>query len=123
MRNDGGTFVDVTSQWNLPLGGNTWGVTVGDFNNDSKQDVLVIRYPFIKHRVADYMLLNTGTKFEITTAHQAHARGCRCHGDMGAAFDFDLDGDVDILTGDDEFGNWNLFGNTKSDAFKSYNFV
>ncbi|MFY0627709.1 MAG: Ig-like domain-containing protein [Reichenbachiella sp.] len=116
LRNDNGTFVDVSNEWNIPLGGNNWGVIPGDFNNDGHQDLFINRFPFLKQRVADYMLINNGEgKFEITTSHQANTVGGSNHGDQGAAFDFDLDGDVDILDGSDEYGSWHLFGNEKLD--------
>ena len=33
------------------------------------------------------------------------------HGDMGAAFDFNFDGKVDILSGDEDNGQWHLYQN------------
>ncbi len=105
-------FTNVSNDWNIPKGGNHWGVTTGDFNNDSHQDLYIHRFPYLKHRVSDYMLLNTGQgSFEITTSHGANNAGSPDHGDMGQAFDFDLDGKVEILNGDDEYGLWHLYKN------------
>ena len=62
------------------------------------------------------MLLNNGKGgFEITTDHTAKTTGTKCHADMGQAFDYDLDGDVDIFNGDDELGVWYMYSNTKVD--------
>lgn len=36
-------------------------------------------------------------------------------GDIGQAFDFELDGDVDLLSGSDDNGKWNLYGNKGSE--------
>ena len=41
LENRNGQFVDVSSEWQIPRGGNALGVTTGDFNNDSHQDLLV----------------------------------------------------------------------------------
>ena len=110
------TFVDVSQAWNIPEGGSHWGVTRGDFNNDSFQDIYINRYGYVRNRRSDYMLLNTGQGgFEVTTNHGANNLGGMSHGDMGQAFDYDLDGDIDILTADDENGGWHLYRNEKND--------
>ncbi|MGM8228679.1 FG-GAP-like repeat-containing protein [Cellvibrio sp. ARAG 10.3] len=110
--NEGNRFVVAPDTWNLPKGGNHWGVTHGDFNNDSHNDIFVYRYGYLRERIADYILLNTGEgSFEILTSSDATHVGAVSHGDGGQAFDFDLDGDVDILSGDDEYGVWHLFQN------------
>ena len=111
LRNDGDTFVDVSTEWNIPTGGNSLGVTTGDFNNDSFQDILVYRWGSIGARISDLMLLNDGTgSFHPVTMHGASDVGGPGNGDMGQAFDFDLDGDVDLLSGS-ESGEWYLFEN------------
>ncbi|WP_010521726.1 Ig-like domain-containing protein [Aquimarina agarivorans] len=118
LRNDiatGNGFVDVSDSWNIPKGGSHTGAITADFNNDGLQDILVHRYAYLKSRRSDYLLLNTGNGFEITTHHNANVRGVISHGDMGQAFDYDNDGDVDILNGDDEFGSWYLYRNEKND--------
>ena len=112
LRNDNGKFTDISTQWNIPVGGNALGVTVGDFNNDSFQDLFVYRWGYIGARISDYMLLNTGAgSFETVTMHGANDVGGPGNGDMGQAFDFDLDGDVDLLNGSED-GEWYLYSNT-----------
>ncbi len=113
LRNDGGIFTDVSKEWGIPSGGNALGVTTGDFNNDSHQDLFVYRWGLIGHRISDYMLLNTGQSgFKLTTMHGASDTGGPGNGDMGQAFDFDLDGDLDLLNGS-EGGEWYLYENTQ----------
>ncbi|WP_111980006.1 CRTAC1 family protein [Algibacillus agarilyticus] len=111
LRNDNGKFVDVSKQWNIPQGGNSLGVTVGDFNNDTLQDIFVYRWGLIHARGSDLMLLNSGNQqFMATTAHGASDKTGPGNGDMGQAFDFDLDGDLDLLSGS-EGGEWYLYQN------------
>lgn len=116
LRNDNGTFTDVSKQWNIPLGGNSMGVTRGDFNNDTHQDLFIYRWGDIEKRIADLMLVNDGNgQFHAVTAHGANASGDRGNGDMGQAFDFDLDGDIDLLNGS-EGGQWYLYANSQNKA-------
>lgn len=111
LRNDGGRFTDVSAEWGVPTGGNALGVTTGDFNNDSHQDLFVYRWGRIGERISDLMLLNTGTGgFETVTMHGANDVGGPGNGDMGQAFDFDLDGGLDLLNGS-EGGEWYLYRN------------
>lgn len=115
LENKGGQFQDVSEQWQIPKGGNHWGVTVADFNNDSHQDLFVYRFGGLKSRVADWLLLNTGKgNFIPTTTHTAHDMGDQGHGDMGQAFDYDSDGQVDMLNGSDDYGKWYLYANKNS---------
>ncbi|WP_247670595.1 CRTAC1 family protein [Alteromonas sp. MMG017] len=116
LENRNGQFVDVSNQWQIPVGGNALGVTTGDFNNDGFQDLFVYRWGRVDRRIADNMFLNTGKGyFETTTMHGASDHGGPGFGDMGQAFDFDLDGKVDLLSGS-EHGYWNLYRNTSKNA-------
>ncbi|KMT66968.1 FG-GAP-like repeat-containing protein [Catenovulum maritimum] len=111
LENKGELFSDVSRQWNIPTGVNSLGVTVGDFNNDSHQDLFVYRWGLIGQRISDYMLLNTGKGyFENITMHGANDIGGPGNGDMGQAFDFDLDGDLELLNGSED-GEWYLYSN------------
>ncbi|MER2491329.1 FG-GAP-like repeat-containing protein [Catenovulum sediminis] len=114
-------FTDVSASWNIPKGANSTGVTVGDFNNDSYQDLFVYRWGNIHGRLSDYMLLNTGKgQFETLTQHGANDVDGPGYGDMGQAFDFDGDGDIDLLNGS-EGGEWYLYlnENTIKDSLKN----
>ncbi|MGL6259447.1 FG-GAP-like repeat-containing protein [Vibrio sp. WXL210] len=113
--NDGEKFVDASEEWNIPKGGNHWGVTFGDFNNNGWNDLFIHRYGFLKERIRDLLLINNGEGFEITTAHGAHDVLDPGHGDMGQAFDFDRNGRVDLLNGSNEQGKWYLYKNATAD--------
>lgn len=111
LRNDGERFVDISQDWRIPTGGNALGVTTGDFNNDGHRDLFVLRWGNISGRTSDLMLLNSGENyFETVTMHGANDVGGPGNGDMGQAFDFDLDGDLDLLNGS-EGGYWYLYSN------------
>lgn len=110
IRNDGDKFVDVSEEWQIPRGGNAQGVTTGDFNNNGRQDLLVYRWGNVNHRISDLMLLNNNGRFEAVTMHGASDVGGPGYGDMGQAFDFDMNGRTDILSGS-EFGEWYLYSN------------
>ncbi len=123
LRNDGGTFVDVSDEWNIPTGGNHSGVAVGDFNNDGWNDLFIHRYGQIRSKDSDLMLINNGKgSFETITAHGANDMEDKGNGDMGQVFDFDLDGDVDMLNGSEENGMWYLYENQYS-AHNNYALV
>lgn len=114
LRNDGQHFTDVSREWGIQPGSNSLGVTSGDFNNDSHQDLLIYRWGNVGMRISDYMLLNDGQgKFHAATQHGANDVGGPGNGDMGQAFDFDLDGDLDLLNGS-EGGEWYLYENQRS---------
>jgi hypothetical protein len=116
LLNTGTEFIDVSRHWNIPKGGNHWGVTHGDFNNDSHNDLFIHRYGYLHERISDLVLINDGNgQFNTTTAHGAHVSGDTGHGDMGQAFDFDLDGKVDLLNGSEEEGKWYLYKNQTQD--------
>lgn len=105
-------FVERGADWNIPLGGNHWGVTRADFNNDGWQDLFLHRYGFLAERVTDLLLLNNGGgRFENIMTHGASATEDTGHGDMGQAFDFNNDGLVDLLNGSEEEGTWYLYKN------------
>ncbi|XPF95543.1 FG-GAP-like repeat-containing protein [Colwellia sp. RE-S-Sl-9] len=123
LKNEGGSFVDASKEWNIPTGGNALGVTTGDFNNDSHQDLFVYRWGLIGSRISDLMLLNTGKgSFETLTMHGANDVGGPGNGDMGQAFDFDLDGDLDLLNGSED-GEWYLYSNESKNLADQGNYA
>jgi tetratricopeptide (TPR) repeat protein len=92
-RNDGGKFADITSQsdaLNAKLSGVAVGAVAGDYDNDGKPDLFVIRYGSLG------LYHNDGGKFSDATA--ASGIGPYPYLPSSTAFvDVDHDGDLDIV--------------------------
>ena len=114
--------LDKTGWYIGYLGNNQWRVVPGDFNNDTKVDFMVYRFGELKERVADVLLINRGDfTFDTQLTHNASSElGQDSHGDMGAAFDYNQDGKLDLLSGDDDNGKWHLYQNNSELADTHY---
>jgi len=113
LKNEGGKFTDISSTLPKESLDNNWGVSSGDFNNDTYNDFFIYRFGKLKQRIADVLFLNyQGEGFQSSLNHGANTLGVDAHGDMGGAFDYDLDGNIDLLNGDDDNGEWYLYKNT-----------
>ena len=112
LENKNGRFTDISDRLPKETHGSNWGVTHGDFDNDGYEDFFVYRFGKLSQRVPDLLLRNRGGQtFEVSTSHMAFVGGIEAHGDMGAAFDYNLDGRIDLLNGDDDRGRWNFYQN------------
>ncbi|WP_241301572.1 FG-GAP-like repeat-containing protein [Microbulbifer elongatus] len=112
LRNDGRGFTDISDRLPPLTADNNWGVTTGDLDNNGYADFFVYRFGELHRRVEDLLLLNQdGNSFRQASSHGGTVLGQSGHGDMGAVFDFDQDGDLDLLSGDDDQGRWHLFEN------------
>ncbi|MEI8665465.1 CRTAC1 family protein [Pseudoalteromonas sp. B28] len=125
LRNDKGQFTDISAQLPKQTIDNNWGVVPGDFNNDTLIDFVVYRFGHLKQRVADVMLINQGNnQFTSQLLNSATSElNQDSHGDMGAAFDYNDDGKLDLLSGDDDNGRWHLYKNTSAMLNKHYSLV
>ncbi len=113
LRNQDGLFIDASELLPPETHHSNWGVTHGDFDNDGFEDLFVYRFGELSKRVPDVLMINQGGQgFRAVLDHGANVLGIEAHGDMGAAYDHDLDGGVDILSGDDNHGRWHLYRNT-----------
>lgn len=95
-----GMYRDVTKQnINLPMNGQSRGVTVGDFNNDGWMDILVIQFSG-----NDFILINKGGgKFRKTKA--PWKKYPEEVGDMANAVDYNNDGRIDLVVSEGSWGN------------------
>lgn len=116
--NENGVFRDASDQLPESTKSNNWGVIVGDYNNDGLDDFFINRFGELKERVSDVLVTNLGSgRFKGTLATSATSEiGSDSHGDMGAAFDYDLDGKIDLLNGDDDNGSWHLYKNVSESS-------
>ncbi|WP_299184049.1 CRTAC1 family protein [uncultured Aquimarina sp.] len=118
LENKDGRFFDVTSDYGINIKEQTTSTAVGDFNNDGWSDIFVLRYGNPAKKNKHILLLNRkGKSFESIEKHGLITEELGATG-MGAdAFDYDNDGDLDIVCAN-ERGKWHLFTNdynSKSD--------
>ncbi|TXE10160.1 CRTAC1 family protein [Seonamhaeicola algicola] len=111
LENRNGKFVDVTAQLGININEQTTSTAVGDFNNDGWADMFVVRYGKSASVIEQFLYLNNnGKAFQLSKTHGI-VRNERGSTGMGAeAFDFDKDGDLDIIYAN-ERGKWHLFTN------------
>ncbi|MGB5511309.1 MAG: CRTAC1 family protein [Woeseiaceae bacterium] len=109
--NEGGHYRNASDRLPVESGHNNWGVITADFDNDADADFFIWRFGQLHGRVADVLLINDSGSFTSSITHGATNLGGGGHGDMGAPLDYDGDGWVDILSGSDDAGYWNLFRN------------
>ena len=115
FKNNNGVFEDVTSKFGIAIPEQATSSAVGDFNNDGFADIFVLRYGSPSKPTEQIMYLNqNGQKFMRSESIGLITTEVGSTG-MGAdAFDYDKDGDLDIVCGN-ERGKWHLFtNNTKS---------
>src|ERR1051326_4877705 len=94
LRNDGGKFVDVTAQsgaLSKPLTGTATAVVTGDYDNDGKPDLLIVRSSGLLLFHND----GNGSFFDVTAA--AKVTGNLSPSAAAAFVDVDHDGDLDIF--------------------------
>src|SRR5689334_11500523 len=94
LRNDGGKFVDVTAQSGAlakPQTGIATAVVAGDFDNDGKPDLLIVR----SSGLLLYRNEGNGSFFDVTAA--AKVTGNLAPSAAAAFVDVDHDGDLDIF--------------------------
>src|SRR5690349_4408206 len=94
LRNDGGKFVDVTAQSGAlakPATGIVTAAVAGDYNNDGKPDLLIVR----SSGLLLYRNEGDGSFFDVTAA--AKVAGNLSPSGAAAFVDVDHDGDLDIF--------------------------
>ena len=120
LENINGQFVDVTADMGIDIPEQTTSSAVGDYNNDGWDDLLVIRYGDPSVITEQILYLNeNGTNFVKATNHGIITNELGATGMGAEAFDYDQDGDLDILYCN-ERGRWHLYTNTSSLSDNNY---
>lgn len=111
LRNDNGVFVDVTDALGVDIQEPTSSVVSADFNNDGWEDLLYMPYGNMSriHKPIIYLNLD-GQSFKRFDEHGIVMNDLGATGSGAEAFDFDKDGDYDLITSN-ERGKWRLFEN------------
>jgi len=94
-----GSYADKAVDYDLDVGGWSWDVKIGDFNNDEWQDIYIVNGTWVPNEVTPsniYYQNNKGTGFE----ELSQPLGLQDYLMTAAAsqFDIDGDGDLDLLT-------------------------
>ncbi len=112
--NEGDRFRDASDLLPAESGDNNWGVVTADFDNDTDADFFVWRFGRLHGRIADVLLTNADGQFTASANHGATNLAGGGHGDMGVPVDYDGDGWLDLLSGSDNYGHWDVFRNQGS---------
>jgi hypothetical protein len=111
LENRNGVFADVTSNYSINIPEQTTSSAVGDFNNDGWADIFVMRYGNPSKATEQIMYLNQGgKKFLRSESIGLITTELGSNGIGADAFDYDMDGDLDIICAN-ERGKWHLFTN------------
>ena len=121
LENRDGKFVDVSAAYGIDIKEQTTSSAIGDFNNDGWADIFVVRYGNPAQETKQILYLNQkGKSFVRSEYHGIITKELGATG-MGAdAFDYDKDGDLDIVYAN-ERGRWHLF--TNNSKSNSNNFI
>jgi len=111
FENRHGKFVDVSADYGIDIKEQTTSSAIGDFNNDGWVDIFVVRYGSPAEETKQILYLNQkGKKFIRSESHGIVTKELGATGMGAGAFDYDKDGDLDIIYAN-ERGRWHLFTN------------
>ncbi|WP_271784138.1 CRTAC1 family protein [Aquimarina algiphila] len=120
LENRDGKFVDVSEDYGIDIKEQTSSSAIGDFNNDGWADIFVVRYGSPAQETKQILYLNQeGKRFIRSESHGIVTKELGVTG-MGAdAFDYDKDGDLDIIYSN-ERGRWHLFTNNSQPGINNF---
>lgn len=111
LENKEGEFTEVTTNLGINIKEQTSSSAIADFNNDGWADIFVLCYGESSKATKQILYINQeGKSFRRDENHNIITKELGSSG-MGAdAFDYDNDGDLDLIIAN-ERGKWHLFTN------------
>jgi hypothetical protein len=111
LENKGGKFNNVTKKHNLFFEEHNNDITIADIDNNGFQDIIIIPRGDLIHKIRAIIYLNEGKKgFKLLNHHTVLTPELGAIGMGVEAFDYNNDGNIDLLIGNDR-GKWHLFKN------------
>ncbi|MGJ8762352.1 MAG: CRTAC1 family protein [Polaribacter sp.] len=120
LENNDDKFTEVTANLGVDIKEQTSSSAIADFNNDGWSDIFVLRYGESSKETKQVLYLNQkGKSFKRHENHGIITTELGSTG-MGAdAFDYDKDGDLDLIISN-ERGKWHLFTNNYTSNSNKY---
>lgn len=120
LENKDGKFTEVTTNLGINITEQTSSSAVGDFNNDGWSDIFVLRYGESSKETKQILYLNKeGKSFKRDKNHGIITKELGATGMGVDAFDYDNDGDLDLIYSN-ERGKWHLFTNNYASNLNKY---
>ena len=118
LENRQGNFVEVSADVGVTLAEHSNAVATADVDNNGYADLIISNRGLLTHKNEASIWLNIAGKngkrhFKLSTHHGVVSTELGASGLGIDTFDYDLDGDVDIVIGN-ERGKWHLFNNQQS---------
>lgn len=111
LENQNGQFVDVSLTMGLNIQEQTKSSVAADFNNDGWIDLFVVKYGSMATENEQMLFINQqGRGFELDMKANIISKEIGATGSGAAAFDYDHDGDMDLVYAN-ERGLWHMFKN------------
>lgn len=120
LENREGQFADVTSRLGIKINEQTSNAVVGDFNNDGWSDLFIIKHGNPAKPTEQIVLMNQeGKWFQAASDHGIVSKELGSNGMSGEAFDYDQDGDLDIIYCN-ERGRWHFLKNESPECHDNH---
>ncbi len=120
LENRDGTFVDVSKSMGISISEQTTGAAIGDFDNDGWSDIFVVLHGNSASPNEHILFRNqAGKGFARVGEHGIVSKELGATGMAAEAFDYDMDGDLDIMYCN-ERGRWHLFTNELEQSENRY---